>query len=142
MIVLIMESMPNKYKREELEKKIIEVLKPSNYECVLSKLQQSIKIKKNIKSYKYVNFISRTLKFIDLNDDYPVLSDGLCFICSKIIFNNGGFHRNDLIDLYNIYIASKQELNIHYFTDDTNDRSLFIEVEKNLRPNIKILFNE
>lgn len=131
---------PIKFQKDVVENKIIKILKPNN----LKKILNDIKIDVN-KSDEY-NDIRLYNKFIrkQINNTYEFtfLDDGICFITSKLILCNANFSINDLIDLYNIYCSTTQDINVHYFTNDCKKWNGFIKIEKELRPNINLFFNE
>lgn len=131
---------PIKFQKDVVENKIKKILKPTNFK----KIFIDIKIDVN-KSDEY-NDIRLYNKFIrkQINNTYEFtfLDDGICFITSKLILCNVNFSINDLIDLYNIYCSTTQDINVHYFTNDCKRWKGFIEIEKELRPNINLFFNE
>ena len=131
---------PNKYNEFEIETKIKEALIPKNYSSLIQEL--GVKKDPNFLHWLEKGYIAKTRKLIDSNDEFPILSDGICFINSQIILHGANYDTHDLIDLYNIYFVSIQNNRTHYFTNDTKKWSAFVEIEKVLRPTINIYFNK
>lgn len=138
---LLKKKNPDKYIDGEVDKKLETALTSKNY----SSFVQKWKTKKNPKDQYWLNktFIINTRKIIDENDDNPIITDGICFILSQVIFNDAKYNARDMIDLYNIDFALRKNMRIHYFTNDCTHRwQHFIKIERDLRPTIEILFNE
>ncbi len=138
---LLIKYKPNKYFEEDIKQRLTIALKQSNFSILFKKWRG----KNNLYDKYWLNkvYIMKTREMIDSNDVSPILTDGTCFILSKIIFDNANYNAHDLVDLFNISFASNNHINVHYYTNDFKKKwSGFVEIEKSLRPHIKLLFNE
>lgn len=110
-IILLVNTEPNKYAESEMREKIIAVLSQENFVDLVKNWEGK---KSQLDSnWLYKGFIEKTRKIIDLNDEDPIITDGICFIASSIIFNNANSNSHDFIDLYNIYFSSKTNIETH-----------------------------
>lgn len=139
LINLLVYTKPDKYEEDEVSLRIDQALIASNFTNLVKRW--GIKSNKEDSEWLSKGFIVKTRKIVDMNDEFPIISDGICFLLSQIIFNNANYNSHDFIDLFNIYFASKQEIKMHYYSNDKKKWNRFIEIEKALRPNLKFYFN-
>ena len=136
---LLVYANPEKYIEEEIYVKLQEIISPKNFINLFKELNAFPN--KSDKDWLIKGFIKSTRKLIDIKDESPIITDGICFIVSKIIFNGASFNAHDLIDLFNIYFSTSGDVNFHYFTNDCKKWGEFVRIENSLRPNIKISLN-
>lgn len=138
-INLLISENPEKYNEKELEIKLERSLTSSNFSKLLKMwhIRKTDNINWNIKGY-----IENVRKIIGSKNDNPIVVDGICFLVARILFNGANYNSNDLIDLLNISFASRNDVKVHYFTNDYSHKwNDFIELEKEFYPNINIYFN-
>lgn len=140
LVTLLTTIKPDKYIEDEVRTKLGQTLTSKNY----SETVKSLGIEKNAKDKWWLEkeFIVKTRQIIDKDNECPIITDGLCFVISQIIFHGANYNSHDLIDLYNIYFSAKQDVTVHYFTNDKTRWSDYCEVEKSLRPETKINYNK
>lgn len=137
---LLVYANPEKYIEEEIYAKLQEIISPKNFINLFKELNAFPN--KSDKDWLIKGFIKGTRKLIDIKDESPIITDGICFIVSKIIFNGASFKAHDLIDLFNIYFSTSKDVTFYYFTNDYKKWGEFVRIENSLRPNIKISLNE
>ena len=139
LVTLLTTVKPEKYIEEEVRMKLDKTLTSKNYSATIQSLE--IKRNSNDKWWLEKGFIIKTRQLIDIDDDSPVISDGLCFIVSQIIFHGANYNSHDLIDIYNIYFSTKQKVTAHYYTNDKKRRKDYTNIELSLRPELRINYN-
>ncbi len=139
-IDLLVNEYPNKFDEGELKTKLEKALTSSNFSKLLKKW--NVRKTGNNSNWNIKGYIERVRGIIAGKNENPIVVDGICFLVAKILFNGANFNLNDLIDLLNISFASRNDLKVHYFTNDYSHKwNDFIELEKEFHPNINIYFN-
>jgi len=127
-----------KYKISDLESIIRNLLTKKKF----SEITGFLNIKTNEGANGMIkNFIIKFRNQITIKNDEELVNDGICYLVYKMVFNGANFNSHDLIDIMNIGFASKNVVTTHYYTNDVKRWKDFIEIEKVLRPNKKILLN-
>lgn len=140
LINLLVNKYPKKYNRLELKNRLLKDLIPANFSMLLKTWK--VYNVNNDSNWNIRGYIEHVRKVIENKNDNPIVIDGICFLVARILFNKANYNSNDLIDLLNISFASRNDVNIHYYTNDYSHKwNEFIKLEKIFYPDINIFFN-